>query len=984
MESQTTFGFNPAATVVGDYSKVAEAQGEVADVQAKFKAQSEPFDFLGVAKVATETIGVLNEEQNMIDAHKTKVEAIEFMASNQHLSGADLSTTIKSKIEEISSGDYSIGYKEGYLSILDYGYTQALTRKEEERIVGSLNVVSSGFSTLIDSSRRNNVEIPNIEEYAAKASSKFRLPIEQVRNAMLSSFYTDSAVLINAANSPTELQAVLADIKEKEGAYKSPRFLDSRSKKFLPIITKQKADQDTLIKSKIAQFKQQSYQRISDSIDSGYTLRPDEIEADIKATSSNPVAAQTALNKYTKDYTEHTEAVSYLAENPIGNNPGFYPNDTAKKQRQQLVTNTLTDTWLTGNSSEFVRIAFNEKGLTKDAGTMFIAQLGLAKPKEKEQLMVMFDKVLETPKGATVLRQMLTDDEYTKLVKTRYVQRFRPEYTVEQARNYIEGASKNVAKVDFLTTDKIRMSEYAVELGKQGPKFQATMDALIATDVAMAKDMMKDVAGFYLKQVGKSTTGTKVDNSMGTVPDSLEPERTDKIIDTALNNPSSIAYVQDYIIGYDDIGGTVKIVNSKGLVDKSNKDVEYEARHGLKEKSLGDFIESASRATLDNSGLFLTGAVDVLTETGANIGSALWGNISRNFKEDVANSPEFVQNFVTFVDKFTDIEMDNPAQVKEVVKRELEDNFMETLKQQSTLLDTSTEIEVENNTMTPNMQDSLKNSLELNKLNKEAIDGFLESLKEKTQATAPTTEEVTLAQQMLETDLSGATPETDMVPGKRTAGPTVAGAMPRPKEKSLIDSITDGFSAMIDDLTEYISSLFSNDTKEINTPTALEAISIKAEGGKPGKDGLYRPYPSIEGGTDTVGHGHKLTKAEIKSGEIFGIPYKKGLSEKEVLIIYRKDKERLTKNLGLEGKSEEIKFLAADVAHRAGNISKWTFLKELKKGNLGKAYIQTADMYWTDTKGNKRFYNNRNLEIFKAVGYTPTAAEQKAYDDKQK
>ena len=158
---------------------------------------------------------------------------------------------------------------------------------------------------------------------------------------------------------------------------------------------------------------------------------------------------------------------------------------------------------------------------------------------------------------------------------------------------------------------------------------------------------------------------------------------------------------------------------------------------------------------------------------------------------------------------------------------------------------------------------------------------------------------------------------------------------------------------------------------------------IKLEGKSKSKDGLYRPFQSIEGGEDTIAHGHKLTPEEVKSGKIYGIDYRKGLTEEQANQIYFMDKEQSVKDLGLENFSEEIKFLATDVAYRAGDIKDWKFLKYLKEGKLNDAYAELGDMFWIDKSGKKQFYNNRNKAIFKKVGHVISGEAQVAYNMKQ-
>jgi len=155
-------------------------------------------------------------------------------------------------------------------------------------------------------------------------------------------------------------------------------------------------------------------------------------------------------------------------------------------------------------------------------------------------------------------------------------------------------------------------------------------------------------------------------------------------------------------------------------------------------------------------------------------------------------------------------------------------------------------------------------------------------------------------------------------------------------------------------------------------------------------NGKYVAYPSLEGGTDTIGAGHKIQPEEEKSGTIYGIDYTKGLTKRQVDYIYSKDKEAIMSENNISNVSPEAEYLLYDVAHRARSIKGWNFTKELKKKNpdMSKAFRHLADVSWTDKKGNIQFYNNRNEALFKNIGYTPTAedweAVKKAQENKRK
>ncbi|RKY55398.1 MAG: hypothetical protein DRP93_03395, partial [Candidatus Neomarinimicrobiota bacterium] len=71
---------------------------------------------------------------------------------------------------------------------------------------------------------------------------------------------------------------------------------------------------------------------------------------------------------------------------------------------------------------------------------------------------------------------------------------------------------------------------------------------------------------------------------------------------------------------------------------------------------------------------------------------------------------------------------------------------------------------------------------------------------------------------------------------------------------------------------------------------AYENSKSNKSGGWDKNTGKWYPHKSIEGGTPTVAYGHKLDAAEIKSGEIYGINFKDGLTDDEAEKIFQIDK----------------------------------------------------------------------------------------------
>lgn len=79
-----------------------------------------------------------------------------------------------------------------------------------------------------------------------------------------------------------------------------------------------------------------------------------------------------------------------------------------------------------------------------------------------------------------------------------------------------------------------------------------------------------------------------------------------------------------------------------------------------------------------------------------------------------------------------------------------------------------------------------------------------------------------------------------------------------------------------------------------------ELMRQENEGNAGLKDNKYYPYPSVEGGTPTIGYGHKLTDDEVKSNK-----YGSGLTKEQVMQLMRED---LNKHAGIAKSSFDTKF----------------------------------------------------------------------------
>lgn len=325
-ESSPLFGFDPnTTTVVGDYGKVAEAQGDIADAAAQSKSQKAPFDFLGLGKQVAGVAGMFAEEKNMLDAHQAKLRATEFMQNNDYLSGHELAGKVEEQIKTISEGDnFSSGYRKGALAIFDVGYAQALERKEEERIASTMNVLSSNYSTDVANNIANGTAMTEeyAQQWAADMSTKFRVPVEYVRNAMVSSIYQDAQMRVVTAKNRGQLQAAQAYINQATASLKSPLFLDSRSKKFQPVIKSLRSNLDSSISAKNTEFTRAAALAVVTNLEgsqedvwSSYPNDPDKPEntALVRESTSSPAAFEKKMRTLRQKYAEAQAAREYIS-----------------------------------------------------------------------------------------------------------------------------------------------------------------------------------------------------------------------------------------------------------------------------------------------------------------------------------------------------------------------------------------------------------------------------------------------------------------------------------------------------------------------------------------------------------------------------------------------------------------------------------------------------------------------------------------------
>jgi len=136
------------------------------------------------------------------------------------------------------------------------------------------------------------------------------------------------------------------------------------------------------------------------------------------------------------------------------------------------------------------------------------------------------------------------------------------------------------------------------------------------------------------------------------------------------------------------------------------------------------------------------------------------------------------------------------------------------------------------------------------------------------------------------------------------------------------------------------------------------------------KDGMWKPHASPEGGTDTIGYGHKLTKAEAASGK-----YDDGISDSDAIALYRKDieshKDIVRKDVkDFDELPPKYQDVLVNIAYNTGGVkeNKWpSLLKGMRAGDDAVVRKEMVTSF-TDEEGNKGLLKTRAKKIADAVG----------------
>jgi hypothetical protein len=609
-QSSPLFNFNPNTTVVGDYTEVAQAQGDIARIQSEVKSKKKPFDFLGVAKAGAEVASVFAKEKNLADAHQAKIETLEFVTGLSSKSGHEQVEILQKRIEELNSGDFSPGYREGSLSVLDYSYGSALKQKEEERVTATVNVVGDNLFTLNDSRIKAGLAPLNPEEWVNINATSYNIPPQAVRDSIATSYFNSGIAIVNQASTPEALEEAIKIVDERTKELKTPMFLDSRSKTFQPVVNDLKNKYVKAIQAKQNEFKEQYKVAVAsiigntNDIFAGYTANPalPNIQEAFNNAYPDPIAKVKAFNTYVKGYEEFEEARQFLTAHDVDDRRPQAPNNTRLKEElskraYQGIKESIH------NPQKVIDIIDSNSDVVDGISDKVVKDLFSIDDNEAaKQAYGLLNNIKQYPGGSNALTRLLKDN-YKQFVTTSRLADIKTNGDYVKATNLVQEAITRGNKPNISPNNFTDMLKYSKDLGTQAYEYQDIVNTMALVDPSLVdnsfltklRDDMKDSIATYTSEETQGMYGfresIKLNTSKAKVPEALDQDLVTKAIFNMSKEMnygvvgSEVKFVEgNKGIMYDEYGIPQGVFDFTPVLESINKNVLLEEQNKKREQ----------------------------------------------------------------------------------------------------------------------------------------------------------------------------------------------------------------------------------------------------------------------------------------------------------------------------------------------------------------------------------------------------------------
>ena len=613
---------------------------QVAAAGAEVAVARRPWDmFSKVAPIVGAASQQAIEDKSVEDSLAGQNRAATRLAEIATMSSADRAEALRTDRLAIESGEseYSDVHNKAYLAATTSTFFSATAKAQAE--TNMKNAASNVDSMIIPEMLPEGYDRIGAFDYIAKNEG---VDVAVVRDMYLTK-QTDyfAGQLLNQSDQ-AGVDEIKAKIAETKNTLMGPKFYGSRSEDWKAAV---KASETKLKNAEIAiqkKFKKESEHNISvaegDTASSftSYTKPLDaELKKDFIKAYDNEITRNSKVNAYKQNFKDAEVSRTFqTAYKPGDVHPVLPEGKQLKAEWTKKVSDTIQASFSEKKYTKFIDTAINEPTFVKDAGTNLMTVFNnLDDPIALGAFVNNVEVISYQPHGATALRQTLGDDNYVSVMATQYMARTGHARDLATARTMVTAGEKNIAVVNFSKADQMKLSEYAIKLDTQGPKFLAMMNKFQAISPLMASDMLEKTAQNFLDQ--QTTIGDRtVDVSMTPLIDSLslDPTRTQENLFKSLDKAAggtvkSIVTIGNEVMGIDPLTGSIFMQNMNAIAKETNDEIKKEA-------VTADYQASQAEGTITGD---IARAWDTHTQSLIGEVPAAFGQFGASAKDAVGN-----------------------------------------------------------------------------------------------------------------------------------------------------------------------------------------------------------------------------------------------------------------------------------------------------------------------------------------------------------
>lgn len=570
-----------------NFNTVGESKGYLSVVADRKNNASKPNEVAQNLRVLNNIVGTSTKVINMKnteDANTAVADARDLLYSDNFINATNTDKVSMIQDYTDSMTDKSPAYQEAFLSSVGATYATVEKKSFQERQTAAINTAPNVINADSDSAIMQGVNPEkalegSIDNYA-ETYSDLHLNKGELKQAAL--FGRLDKVKEHLYAGDVETARSIYDDTLK--LFSSKKLLGTTSSKSRMAISEKKREISLLFKEAKGRDKAMAYSKLAEMVKGGYRAPTQEFAKYNNLIAPNKYVATKQELEYQKKHEQAIGADYFMAEKPVGiPNRGHLPenNPLLKEIRQPEVTEALTGSFAMGDLQTFVTVANNEPEFLQDAGKDLVMQFNsLEKPEDVKNFMYKFNIASNLDGGATALRQVVSDKEYTKMYAISNLSIAFPDKSMKELRADISEYSKKTESMK-LTPDKLRnMYRYATGLGTEADNYLNAMRTIMRLNPELGEQEYKHIAERFKKVLTKDSKGRIDNESMATSPsrnpDLIDGKAVTEDINSALpkQTQEKIWLPNNTVIAKDSLGGFVAIKNMTDVVNDSEKTTE--------------------------------------------------------------------------------------------------------------------------------------------------------------------------------------------------------------------------------------------------------------------------------------------------------------------------------------------------------------------------------------------------------------------------